>query len=188
MDPVWPLSVEQYHEMIRTGILTEDDPVELLEGVLIPKMGKNPPHSAARRLLRYALEDIVPTGWSVDVQEPVTTDDSEPEPDLTVTRGDARRYLDRHPGPQDLALLVEVADASLARDRGPKKRLYAKARIPVYWILNLVDRQIEVFTDPFGPADQPDYRQRRIYGPQDEVPVVIEGTEVGRIAVRDVLP
>jgi Uma2 family endonuclease len=174
--------------MIQAGILTDEDPVELLEGWLVVKMGRNPPHSVSTCLLGDALGKAVTASWYIRVQEPVTTADSEPEPDLTVARGEPRQYVNRHPGPQDLGLLVEVADASLARDRGPKKQLYAEARVPVYWIVNLIDRQIEVYTDPSGPAAQPDYRQRRDYGPVDEVPVVIDGQEIGRIALRDVLP
>jgi Uma2 family endonuclease len=186
-DYIWRLSVEQYHEMIRTGILTDDDPVELLEGWLVVKMPKNPPHRLATQLTRAALERLIPTGWFVDAQEPVTTENSEPEPDVVIVRGDRRQYSDRHPGPPDLALVVEVAETSLTRDRGMKKRLYARTRIPVYWIVNLVDGQIEVYTDPTGPADEPDFRQRQNYGPPDEVPVVIDGAEVGRLAVRDLL-
>jgi len=84
--------------------------------------------------------------------------------------------------------VVEVADASLNRDRTIKKRLYAAAGIAVYWIVNLVDSQVEVYTDPTGPGQQPDYRQRRDFDRAATVPVVIEGKEVGRLAVRDLLP
>lgn len=187
-DYIWRLSVEQYHEMIRAGILTDDDPVELLEGWLVVKMPKNPPHRLATQLTRAALERLLPAGWFVDAQEPITTETSEPEPDVMLVRGDPRQYGDRHPGAQDLALVVEVAETSLTRDRGMKKRLYARTKIPVYWIVNLVDGWIEVYTDPTGPAAEPDYRQHRDYGPADELPVVIEGKEVGRLAVRDLLP
>lgn len=187
-DLIWRLSVDQYHEMIRTGILTEDDPVELLEGWLVYKMPKSPPHRVTTRLIQKALERIVPAGWYVDAQELVTTQDSEPEPDVVVVRGDTRQYLDRHPGPQDLALVVEVADTSLQRDRASKKQIYARAEIPVYWIVNLVERQFEVYTDPSGPAESPDYRESQYYRPSDEVPVVIEGREVGRLPVRELLP
>src|SRR5262245_39077842 len=138
-DPVWRMSVEQYHAMIHAGILTEEDPVELLEGLLIAKMSKNPAHSTAKRLLLQALLRTLPPGWFVDEQEPITTPDSEPEPDLAVTRGTPRDYQDRHPGPQDVALVIEIADATLKRDRGRKKRLYARAFIREYWIVNLID-------------------------------------------------
>jgi Uma2 family endonuclease len=174
--------------MIRTGILTEDDPVELLEGWLVIKMPQNPPHRAAVRLIQRALEGRVPSNWYVDTQAPITTAHSEPEPDVVVVRGDTRQYLDRHPGPQDLALVIEVADTTLQRDRLLKKALYALAGIPVYWIVNIPERMCEVYTNPSEPGEQPDYRQRQDYGPMDEVPLVIEGVEIGYIAVQELLP
>jgi Uma2 family endonuclease len=187
-DVIWRLSVDQYHAMIHAGILTDDDPVELLEGWLVAKIPKNPPHRAVTRLIRQVLERLVPAEWYVDSQEPITTDDSEPEPDVVVVRGETRHYLDRHPGPNDVGLVIEVADTTLQRDRGFKKRLYARAGIPVYWIVNLSDNQCEVYTEPSGPEPQPDYRQRQDYGASDDIPVVLVGIEVGRIAVRELLP
>jgi Uma2 family endonuclease len=186
--PILRLSVQQYHEMIHAGILTEDDRVELLDGWMVSKMTKNPPHSSATRLVRHALERIVPRGWMVDSQEAITLATSEPEPDVVVARGDDQSYLDHHPGPKDVALVVEVADVSLKRDRTLKKRLYAEAGIPVYWIVNLVDRCVEVYSDPSGPADRPDYREHRDGGPTDEVAFTVEGHEVGRLAVGSLLP
>jgi Uma2 family endonuclease len=185
---LWPISVETYHAMIRAGILTEDDPVELLGGCLVTKMPKNPPHTLATELTRETLAKLVPPGWFVNGQEPITTEDSEPEPDVAVIRGDRRDYVARHPGPADLGLVVEVADASLARDRVLKKRLYAAAGIPAYWVLNLVEGVLETYADPTGPAEAPDYRQRQEYGPSDAVPVVLDGNEVGRVPVRELLP
>ncbi len=171
--------------MIDAGILTDDDPVELLEGYMVQKMPKNPPHRVSTRKTRMALEEVVPSGWYVETQEPITTLESEPEPDVTVVRGD---FAQRHPGPQDLGLLVEVADSTLARDRGTKKRIFARARVAVYWILNLVDRQIEVHADPTGPAEQPDYRQKQVYKPGESVPVILDGKEIGTVEVNAFLP
>jgi Uma2 family endonuclease len=188
IDVIWRFSVDQYHAMIRAGILTEDDPVELLEGWLVTKVPKNPPHSVVTQLTREALARILPPGWYVDTQEPITTTDSEPEPDVVVVRGDRRQYLDHHPGPRDVALVVEVADSTLQRDRSLKKRLYAAAEIPLYWIVNLLDSQIEAYSEPAGPGEQPDYHQQRNYGLSDSVPVVIEGRGLGHLAVRDLLP
>ncbi|HZU36709.1 MAG TPA: Uma2 family endonuclease [Gemmataceae bacterium] len=184
-DPIWRLTVRQYHDMIQAGILTPDDPVELLQGWLVPKMPKNPPHRVATRLLRKALEGLVPAGWYVGSQEPITTQDSGPEPDAVIVHGDTQQYLDRHPGPQDVALVVEVADTTLQRDWTSKKQLYAAARIPVYWIVNLIDKQVEVYSEPSGQAD---YRQRRDYDLDKEVPLVIGGQEIGRLAVRSLMP
>jgi Uma2 family endonuclease len=187
-DFIWRLSVGQYHEMIRTGILTSDDPVELLAGWLVYKMPKNPPHRIATRLAQQALEAVVPAGWYVDAQEPITLNDSEPEPDVMIVRGETRDYRDRHPGPEDVALIVEVADSTLERDRGVKRMVYARAGIPVYWIINVLERVLEVYYDPSGPGEDADYRQRQDYGLSDSVPVMIGGLEVGRVAVGDLLP
>jgi Uma2 family endonuclease len=187
-EPIYRLSVDQYHKMIAAGIIDDDDPVELLEGWLVQKMGKNPPHSFSTGQLRTGLESVIPAGWYVDSQEPVTGDTSEPEPDARVVRGKRRDYLKRHPRPDETPLVGEVSDSTLRRDRGFKMRIYARAGILVYWIVNLIDRQIEVYTDPTGPAKKPTYRQRQDYKPGEEVPVVIEGREVGRLAVKDLLP
>jgi len=185
---IWRLSVQQYHAMIQAGILTEDDPVELLEGWLVLKMPKSPSHRMVTRLLGKALERLLPADWYVDTQEPITIVDSEPEPDVVVVRGDTRQYHDRHPGSQDVALVVEVADTTLRRDRTLKKRLYAQAGIPIYWIVNLPERWFEVYTQPSGPIESPDYGRRQDFGPADWVPVIIENSEVGRIAVQELLP
>lgn len=185
---LYRLSVDQYHEMVRLGILAEDDRVELLEGWLIAGMTINPSHRISTHRVRVALERAMPDGWYVDHQNPITVEDSEPEPDISVVRGDTGDYRDRHPGPHDVAMVVEVSDASLADDRTFKKELYARAQLSIYWIVNLRDRCIEVYTEPSGPANPPDYRQRRDYGPEDAVPVVIEGREVGRLAVAEWLP
>lgn len=186
--PIFRLSVEQFHEMINHGILTEDDPVELLEGILVQKMPKKPGHSGATRKAREKLKSAVPLGWFADSQEPITMDDSEPEPDLAVIRGNPSDYIKRHPNPQEVGMIGEIADASLARDRGSKKRLYARAKIPVYWIINLIDRIVEVYTEPTGSGDKPDYRGRREYAEDAKVPLVLDGIEVAQIAVTDLLP
>jgi Uma2 family endonuclease len=185
---IWRLSVGQYHAMIQAGILTEDDPIELLAGWLVAKVPKNPRHSLVTQLVQAALTRALPSGWHVRGQEPVTTEDSEPEPDVVVARGDLRQYLDRHPGPQDVALVVEVADSSLQRDQMLEKRLYAVARIPVYWIVNLPETRVEVYAEPSGPTEQPDYRQQQHHGLLDAVPAVIDGAEIGRITVQELFP
>ncbi|MEO6861262.1 MAG: Uma2 family endonuclease [Microcoleus sp.] len=187
-DLILRLSVEQYHAMIQAGILADDDPVELLEGWLVFKMPKNPPHRVATRLVRTALENILPPGWYVDSQEPITLQNSEPEPDIVVVRGDTRQYLDRHPGAEDVAIVIEVSDTTLGRDRTIKKRTYARAGIPVYWIVNLVEGQVEVYDRPLGDSEQPDYRQMLIYGRSAVIPIIIEGIEIGAIDVDALLP
>ncbi len=187
-EPIWRFSVEQYHQMICQGILTEDDPVELLEGWLTLKMPKNPPHRVATKLTRNILEELVPNGWYVDTQEPITLDKSEPEPDIVIVRGDTRDYLDRHPGAKDIALVVEVSDSTLERDRTLKKRIYARANIPVYWIVNLIEQHVEVYTEPINLSEEPTYQQRKDYQISETIPLVIAGIEVGRASVQNLLP
>lgn len=183
-----PLTVEQYHAMARAGILEEGAPIELLEGYLVEKMTKHPPHSVATQLTQDALRRVLPSGWRARAQEPITLVDSEPEPDVAIVRGDARHYLARHPGPTEVALVVEVADSSLTVDRGAKRRIYARAGIPVYWIVNLVDRCVECYADPVGPARNPLYTSTEVYAPGEQLPLVIDGVEVSLIAVDDILP
>ena len=186
--PLWRLSVDQYHEMVRHGILTEDHDVELLDGLLVAKMTKNTAHHVAKLLVQIALAKAIPEGWYVDSQDAITLATSEPEPDVMVVRGQPRDYLEHHPLAGELALVVEVSDSSLRHDQGFKKAIYAAAMIPVYWIINLIDRQVEVYTDPTGAADQPDYRQRRAFSATEQVPVAITGRDAARILVRELLP
>ena len=187
-DLILRLSVEQYHAMIKAGILADDDPVELLEGWLVFKMPKNPPHRVATRLVRTALENILPPGWYVDSREPITLQNSEPEPDIVVVRGDTRQYLERHPGAEDVAIVIEVSDTTLGRDRTIKKRTYARAGIPVYWIVNLVEAQVEVYDRPSGDSEHPDYGQMLIYGRSTVLPIAIAGVTIGAIDVDALLP
>jgi Uma2 family endonuclease len=187
-DLILRLSIEQYHAIIQAGILTDDDSVELLEGWLVFKMPKNPPHRVTTRLVRTALENILPSGWYVDSQEPITLSNSEPEPDIVVVRGDTRQYLDRHPGAEDIALIIEVSDTTLQRDRTVKKGIYAGAGISIYWIVNLVEEQVEVYSQPLVEVEQPDYSQRLDFGRSAVIPIIIEGIEIGAIAVDALLP
>ncbi|MEP6518584.1 Uma2 family endonuclease [Microcoleus vaginatus] len=187
-DLILRLSIEQYHAIIQAGILTDDDSVELLEGWLVFKMPKNPPHRVTTRLVRTALENILPRGWYVDSQEPITLSNSEPEPDIVVVRGDTRQYLDRHPGAEDIALIIEVSDTTLQRDRTVKKQIYARAGIAIYWIVNLVEGLVEVYSQPLVEVEQADYSQRLDFGRSGVIPIIIEGIEIGAIAVGALLP
>lgn len=187
-DQFFRMSVEEYHEAARLGILTESDRVELLEGWLVAKVTKKPPHTIAKGLVQDELIRITPAGWYVVIEDPVSTPESEPEPDAMIVRGRRRDFRDRQPGPRDVALVVEVADSTLADDRRNKRRIYARAGIATYWIVNLIDGQVEVHTEPSGPAPSPGYSRREVFGPDAEIPVLLDGREVGRVAVQDVLP
>lgn len=153
-EPVFPLSVEQYHSMIDAGTLGEDDPVELIEGALVFKMPKNPPHEASLGQIQDLFPSRLLPGWLLRLQAPITLSDSEPEPDATIVRGQRGDYRKRHPHADEVALVIEVANTTLPRDRGMKLRTYARAGVATYWIVNLVDRHIEVYTNPDGNCYQ----------------------------------
>lgn len=184
---LWRFSVEQYHAMLEAEILTENDPVELLEGWIVQKMPKNPAHIFSTQVLQDIFGKILPPSWFINLQDPITTSDSEPEPDAVILRGHRRDYVTRKPRPEDVALIIEVADATLTQDRSIKKRLYAAAGIEVYWIINLPNEQLEVYANPTA-AVEPDYAERRIYDASEQVPVVINGRFLTTILVKDLLP
>jgi Uma2 family endonuclease len=109
----------------------------------------------------------------------LTLKDSEPEPDGAVVRGRPEDYLERHPVVTQLGIVCEVADRSLAYDRGWKKRMYASNGAPVYWIANLKERVVEVYSDPAGN----DYRQNRVFTMTDNAPIELDGNTFGEIRV-----
>jgi Uma2 family endonuclease len=183
---LYRLSVNQYEQMARAGILSENDKVELVEGLLYRKPTKKGPHSIACRETDAALSRLVPTkSYFVTREDPVRIAGrfGMPEPDVSIVRGRSRDYVEQ-PDAADVPLIVEVADKSLTFDRTTKLSSYAGGGIPVYWIVNLVDRQVEVYTDPGATG----YQTSQIFMPGQEVPVVIDGIEVGRVAVIDILP
>lgn len=180
---LYRLSVAQYEQMIEKGVLTKQDKVELIEGFLVKKMTKNSPHIAATLLIHRAVGAATPADWFLAQEIPVLLARSEPEPDFLVLRGRIDDFFRRKPVPGDVALLIEVADSSLAEDRAFAP-LFAEAGVPIYWIANIPDRRIEVYSDPAGS----EYRSRQEYGLNAEVPLVLDGREVARLPVRDLLP
>ncbi len=181
-------SVARYQKMIEAGILTSEDKVELLENYVVLKMPRNPAHDGTIQFGGEALPSLLPSGWRLRAQLTVVFTDSQPEPDFAVVRGDKRTYLGRHPGPGDVGLLIEVADSSLLRDQRDKTRIFGRGNIPIYWIVNLPDRQIEVYTQPSGPTAVPSYGAVQTYLPGDQVPLVLDGATVATVAVADLLP
>ena len=179
--PIRPMTVDEF---ARTPEY-DDNRVELIDGYIVRRDEMKPAHVGATECLRRRIGAVIPAGWYVREDKPVRIPDwTEPLPDIAVVRGDYRSYLVRHPDPADIALIVEVSDTSLAKDRGEKWDNYAKAGIPVYWIVNLIDHQVEVYTEPAESS----YGAKRVYKPGEDVPVMIDGDEVGRIAVSDILP
>ena len=161
--PLVPISLDQYQHMIDTGILLDGDSIELLDGLLVRKdrsargedlMTHNPRHALLiKRLQRVLIPACESVGWHLQIQLPVAlTNFNAPEPDVAVVNGTEELYADRHPGPADLLLVIEVADSSLSIDRTTKQRLYATAGVPRYWIINLPESLVEVFDLPDAAA------------------------------------
>jgi Uma2 family endonuclease len=126
--------------------------------------------------------------WIIRTQLPIAlSGDSVPEPDLIVVNGPRRRFATRHPIASEIPLVVEVSHTTLDQDRGIKQELYARDHIPVYWIVNLVDRVVEVYTQPKA-GKSPGYRDIVSYVAGSSVPVKIGEKDLGAIAVNDLLP
>ncbi|MGH2459093.1 MAG: Uma2 family endonuclease [Chloroflexota bacterium] len=140
-------SREEYDKMIDAGILGPDDRVELLEGEIVQVAPQHAPHASGVVAAGEALRSVYGAGFSVRIQLPLAaTADSEPEPDVAVVRGHWRDFTRAHP--TTALLVVEVADSSHPADRRRKGRIYAHAGIAEYWIVNLIDRVVEVYRDP----------------------------------------
>lgn len=141
----------EYDRLIEKGVFGTEDRIELLGGALVVREPQGSPHAMGIRMAEEALRRVFAAGWDVRGQLPVALDDdSEPEPDISVVPGSFRDY--RHGHPPRAVLIVEVAESSLSLDRALKGSLYARARVPEYWIVNLVDRALEVHRDPAADA------------------------------------
>jgi Uma2 family endonuclease len=183
VEAAYRLRVDQYEAMVERGILTEDDPVELIEGLLVRTMPKKPRHRVVKRRLIQALMPLVPAGWFIEDQEPMQLPTGQPEPDVMIVRGASDDYDERHPSAADVGLVVEIADTSLPMDRGAKLRAYAAAGVPAYWVVNLSERRVEVYSGPEGAA----YRVRADHGADSGVPLSLDGAPRGAVAVGPLL-
>ncbi len=180
------LTVDEYERMIRLRVLGEDERLELIEGFLVTIMPPNPPHSTSVYLVNRRLDRALPEGWILRAENPIRLDFSAPLPDGVVVRGSAVQFARKHPTPGEIALIVEVADSSLEGDRTDKARIYARNGLPEYWIVNLEELQIEVYTQP--QAEVPHYLKRVDYKFGDKVPFSLNGQVLTEFAVEEVFP
>jgi Uma2 family endonuclease len=161
--------------------------VELIDGLLVEKGDMDEAHAITDQKLGPRLNRLMPRGWFVRADKPVRDTTFRPFPDFAVVQGDPDTSYgpgQGHPVAADVALLIEISDSTLAKDSQAKLTGYAKGRIAAYWIVNLIDRQVEVHTGPRRGK----YEKQEIFKPGDSVPVVIAGVEVGRIVVDEILP
>lgn len=179
---------EEYLKMAEAGVFAPGERVELIEGEIIAMTPQKGPHATGITLVSEELRRPFGRGYVVRVQLPLDLGSlSQPEPDVAVVRGSARDYRDAHP--TTAVLVVEVSDVTLHLDRLQKPGLYARAGIPEYWILNLLERVLEVYRDPAPLPDHPlgyGYRSsERLDASASVVPLAASATP---IAVADLLP
>ena len=183
------LTVDQFLAMIAANIFPDDANVELLGGILVETMTKGNPHDFTLGATCEELRRLIPDGWLLREDKSLQLGPrSRPEPDIAVVRGPRSQYSRRTPHARETALVCEVSESTYAYDRGEKWRRYAAARIPIYWIVNLAKSHVEIYSDPAGRGRSAADQQSDIFGIEAEVPVVIDGRDVGRVIIRDVLP
>jgi Uma2 family endonuclease len=185
-DGVFRFTLDQFHQLDESGFF-EDRRVELIRGVIY-EMTINTPHATASRLAGHVFRAIFGVGWVVSEALPLDTGRrSLLEPDLTVVAGSIRDYALVHP--TTAALVVEISDATLRKDRTIKAHLYAQAGLPDYWIVNLVDRQLEVHREPVAdPGRRGRFRYANVTTVPESgrmAPLAAPGSSV---AVADLLP
>jgi Uma2 family endonuclease len=156
-------SIDEYHRLIDLGVFTAADRIELIKGQLVEMSPKGTAHSVSCSVLYRELSSLL-SGVALRCQEPITLPDSEPEPDIIIARGREADYLDRHPSPTDIIVAIEISDSTLGYDRSTKLSLYAENNISNYWIVNLVDRQLESYSQPYQkPNGEYGYLSQQIY-------------------------
>ena len=144
-----PLTIDDYHRMLESGILNEGDRVELISGQIFNMSPKGTRHTVCTREIFKRLLNLIGNLADVQSQDPITLPNhSEPEPDIVIARLRADNYVNSHPTPTDIILVIEVADSTLNFDRNTKASLYAAAEISEYWIVNLVDDRLEIYRQP----------------------------------------
>jgi hypothetical protein len=159
-DPGWKpyhLSVEQFRTMIRAGIFSDGACLELLGGILVAKAVRSDPHDFVVGAIGDEIRRFLPAGWFVREEKPIAIG-KRSQPETT--------YL---------------------TDRADRWRIYATARIPAYWIVHMGERRVEIYRDPIGRAQTATYRLSETFGSEDHVPLILDGLEVGRIAVKEFL-
>ena len=166
-------TIEEYHQLVDLGFFTENDRIELIRGEIIEMAPKRTPHSVCNSILFGELYKLLGDRANVRGQEPITLpSNSEPEPDVVIAQKKADNYLSAHPTAKDIILVVEISDSTLKYDREIKLSLYAEANINHYWIVNLVDNHLEVYTNPFEDnKDNFYYRNKSILLPDDSIEI-----------------
>ncbi len=177
---------QEYDSLVAAGFFPPEERLELVEGELLRMTPQGSGHATTVSLVENALRTAFGLDYTIRVQMPLALDpDSEPEPDVAVVVGSPRDYREAHPC--TAVLTVEVADTTLSHDRERKIRLYARAGIPEYWILNLIDRCLEIYRQPTpAGAEGARYLTRTVAFPSDTASPLANPN--ASIAIADLLP
>jgi len=148
------VGIDEYHRMVEASVFEANARLELIEGELVEPMTPiNPRHASVTDLIMIEIGARLRSRAAIRCQGPITLGgDSEPQPDLTVSRLDPKDYVDHHPGSADILLVIEVADSSLEFDLRRKMPLYARAGIPEAWLVNLKTTEVVVHREPVDGA------------------------------------
>lgn len=164
-------SVEEYHRLTEIGFFTEDDRVELIKGKINYMAAKGILHTVVCRKLLKQLSQLLEDEAILQCQDPILLPSgSEPEPDFAIVNLKEDDYLSHHPTVEDIILVIEIADSSLEYDQKVKLELYAEAGINSYWIFNLLDYQLECYSNPYQKKNGTfAYSKQQIYLPQQTI-------------------
>jgi Uma2 family endonuclease len=187
-------TIGEFDDLVRLGFLREGSKTYLWDGEIIEPMAEKPPHlNAVTNLYRLLVTRIPADSWTIYQNAPLELEEGyKPQPDLLVLKGPLDQYNARAAVPADVGLLIEVADSSYPKDSGPFLRQYARAGIPIYWIVNIPERRIERYDGPvIGVDGTPGYLVRKFFGLDEQLPLATShmGTVFlfDPIAVREVL-
>lgn len=180
--PDFKWTLKQYHHMIKAGILTEDQRVELLFGKIVEMSPIGRFHAACVKQINRYFHKKLGDAVTIGIQDPVTLlEESESGPDISILKYRSDNYVSQHPQGPDIILLIEVSDQTLQKDRTVKKTIYAMAGVADYWIVNLIDRQIEQYLQPKNDGS---YAQVNIFSESES----FDSEHCGHVFVKDLLP
>jgi Uma2 family endonuclease len=164
-------TVAEYHRLTELGFFTEDDRVELISGEFFDMAAKGTPHAVCETRLERELYKLIGDKATLRGQQPIIlSSNSEPEPDRVIVVNREDDYLSSHPTAEDILILIEISDSSLDYDQDVKLRVYAENNIKEYWIFNLIDYQLECYSEPYQKLDQSfGYRRKLIMLPNESV-------------------
>jgi Uma2 family endonuclease len=180
-------STDEFYRLLETEFFPDEARVGLWEGRIYQKMSKTQAHAVTGDKVHRTLDRALPAGWYVGVENPITVSANKaPLPDLLVLRGEPDDYIEHRPGAADVGLVIELSFSSLKLDTGAKLASYASAGITAYWVINLVDRLIHVYSHPL-PAEGR-FASTATIKPGESVPFALDGVQIAMIAASDLLP